>query len=444
MRIKYIYSGFALFISVLLFPYSAPSQNAPMDTSVASQYFREAQSACDRDGGKLWGRTICGPILFVDPVTRQVVANHSDGQGVLTKKDDVFVGRLPDRQPVANASVTWAGVKWAMIIWPFLSKDQFQRVKLIIHELYHRIQNDLGFSVRGADNSHLDSQDGRIWLQLEWRALRQALISKGEARRQAIEDALTFRGYRRSLFPKSDVSERTLEMHEGLAEYTGFKLTALNNLELTSHLSKQLNDSTTKPTFVGSFAYSSGPAYGVLLDESGANWFKGLTPEQDLGELLQRSLKIKLRPDLKVRAEKQASRYDGAALRLAETQREVTRQKRIAEYRMRLVDGPTLLISLTDKRSVNINTSNMVPLAGAGMVYPTARVTDEWGILEVTNGALMIQNEGGRIIKVYVSIPADLNARPLKGDGWILQLEAGWTVTPGERKGDYILKRSVQ
>jgi hypothetical protein len=95
---------------------------------------------------------------------------------------------------------------------------------------------------------------------------------------------------------------------------------------------------------------------------------------------LQRALKIKLRQDLKAWAEKQASKYDGAALRLAEVEREAKRQKRIAEYRMRLVEGSTLLISLTDKRSANINSSNLVPLAGAGTVYPTARVTNEWGI----------------------------------------------------------------
>lgn len=441
MRTKYSYSGIALFVSLLLCQNLAQAQNTGIDTAVALQYFREAQSACDRDRGALWGKSVCGPILFVDPQTRMAVANQSDLEGLLVRKDDVFTGRLPDKQPLANAAINWGGIKWAMIIWPFLTQDKFQRVKLMMHESYHRIQNDLGFPARGASNNHLDSQDGRIWLQLEWRALRQALINTGEARRRAIEDALTFRNYRRSLFPKSDFSERTLEMHEGLAEYTGFKLSAQDNTERIDYLAKAIEQGAARPTFVGSFAYSSGPAYGVLLDDSDANWLKGLAPQQDLGELLQRSLDIKLPPDLKARAEQQASKYDGDALNLAEAEREAKRQKRIAEYRMRLVDGPTLLVSLTDKRSVILNSSNIVPLEGAGTVYPTARVTDEWGILEITNGALMVQNEGGRIIKVYVSIPADLNARPLKGDGWTLQLDAGWVVTPGQRKGDYILKK---
>jgi hypothetical protein len=243
------------------------------------------------------------------------------------------------------------------------------------------------------------------------------------------------------MFPNSDSAERTLEMHEGLAEYTGYKLTAKDNKELIEHLAKEIVTGTARPTFVGSFAYSSGPAYGVLLDGTGVNWLKGLTPENDLGELLQRSLKLKLPTALKETAEKQAAKYGGDALRLAESEREAAQQKRIAEYRTRLVDGPTLLIPLTDKRSVSFNSSNIVPLEGVGTVYPTARVTDEWGILEVSDGALMIQNEGGRIIKVYVSIPDDLNALPLKGKGWTLRLDPGWKLIPAVRKGDYTLKK---
>jgi hypothetical protein len=441
MRTKSIYSAFALLGSVLWCPNPAPAQSTPIDTSIALQYFREARTACTQDGGKLWGLSVCGPILFVDPQTRMAVANQNDLEDLLVKKDEVFVGRLPDKLPVANAPINWAGVKWAMIVWSALTTDKFQRVKLMTHESYHRIQNDLKLPVAAAINDHLDSQEGRIWLQLEWRALRQALISTGAARRRAVEDALTFRNHRRAMFSDVDSSERALEMHEGLAEYTGFKLGGKTDTERVDYLIRQIDQAAEKPTFVGSFAYISGPAYGVLLDASGANWRKGLTPQHDLGEFLQRSLKIRLSPNLKAEAEKQASRYDGGALRLAESEREATRQKRIAEYRKRLVDGPILLIPLTNKRSVSINSTNMVPLEGAGTVYPTARVSDEWGILEVSDGALMVRDGGGRVIRVYVPTPADVKERPLKGDGWTLQLDSGWAVTPGQRKGDYILKK---
>jgi hypothetical protein len=422
----------------------AAAQSAAIDTAKARQYFGEARAACEQDGGRLWGISVCAPVIFVDPLTRAVAANQKDAEGILVEKDGVFIGRLPERLPVANAPVSFAGVKWAMIVWSFLTDDKFQRVKLMTHESYHRIQNELKLPVSAAVNEHLDTLEGRVWLQLEWRALQKALLSIGKARKRAIEDALTFRNYRRTLFPKAKDAENSLEMHEGIAEYTGFKLTAKDDAERIAYLTKQLEQMASRPTFVASFAYASGPAYCVLLDAADAGWRKNLSPQTNLGELLQKSLRIKLSSDLKKRAEKQAAKYDGAALRTAETGRETARLKRIAEYRNRLVDSPVLLITLTDKRSVSLNTNNVVALEGVGTVYATAKVTDDWGILDVSGGALMIREAGGRVSKIYVSAPADASAQILKGEGWTLQLNSGWTIAPGERKGDYVLKRREQ
>ncbi len=111
MRSKSISICIALVMGALFCRPFAPAQSPAIDPAVAHQYFQEARSACAQDGGKLWGISVCGPILFVDPATRTVVANQSDLQGLLTRKDEVFVGRLPDKQPIANAPVTWAGVK---------------------------------------------------------------------------------------------------------------------------------------------------------------------------------------------------------------------------------------------------------------------------------------------------------------------------------------------
>src|SRR5438046_7411128 len=97
-------------------------------------------------------------------------------------------------------------------------------------ELWHRVQNEIGFPSSGAANNHLDSRDGRVWLQLEWRALAAALTSRGKQRRRAITDALLFRAYRRTIFPQAASQEREMEMHEGLAEYTGVTLSGSQNV----------------------------------------------------------------------------------------------------------------------------------------------------------------------------------------------------------------------
>lgn len=436
----------ALFATVLLCwnITIALTQSPSIDVKAAAKYFQEAREAADRDGGRLWGRSLNGPILFVDPITRQVVANQGDTQGLLTPADGVdgvFVGRLPVSQPLANATMTWGGVRWATILWLFVTPDPLQHVKLMIHESFHRIQNELKFPLSGAINNHLDLPEGRLWLQLEWRALRKALVSRGKERQQAVEDALTFRHYRRSLFTMAEASERGVEMYEGLAEYTGYKLAGGSDAERVAFLSRQFEWAAQQPSFVVSFAYTSGPAYGLLLDADRTNWRKGLTPGEDLGALLQSALKIKLPKDLEPHAEQQALLYDGEALRTAEAEREAMRQKRIADYRKRFVEGPTLRITLTDKRSVTINTTNMVPLEGVGIVYPTARVTDAWGVLEVSNGALMVSAPGGRITDVYITPPVDPQSRSPKGDGWTLQLDPGWEAAAGPDKGCFVLKK---
>jgi hypothetical protein len=36
---------------------------AQVDQSLAEQYFKEAQALCEREGGRLWGVSLCGPMV---------------------------------------------------------------------------------------------------------------------------------------------------------------------------------------------------------------------------------------------------------------------------------------------------------------------------------------------------------------------------------------------
>jgi hypothetical protein len=38
----------------------------PVDPQRAAMYFREAKELCDRDNGRLWGVSLCGPMVFAD------------------------------------------------------------------------------------------------------------------------------------------------------------------------------------------------------------------------------------------------------------------------------------------------------------------------------------------------------------------------------------------
>jgi hypothetical protein len=432
---------FGVFLSVVISTFFHASAAPPqaIDTMLAEQYFRQAESICAQDNSRLWGIKLCGPMLFVDPSTRTVVANQADAEGNLTKRGNVFVGKLPDKVNIANTAMAWAGVKWTMIMWPLPSNER-ARARLMFHELFHRVQDDLGLPASSPANGHLDTLEGRIWLQLEWRALAGALSKRGDESRNAIEDALIFRLHRRSLFPNSDATERGLEMNEGVCEYTGVKLRGTAEEESVAYIGRQLESAEQTPTFARSFAYASGPPYGFLLDRTKADWRRGLKPTDDFGVLAQKAYSIKLPANIKQEAENRSSKYSGAALRAAEIERDAKRKKRFAEYRAKLIDGPLLILSFGAEASYSFDPNNVISFDEIGTIYPTMRVSDAWGILEVTGGALMIRDskKGSR---VQVPAPADRVGLRIQGDGWTLELSNGWSIVPSERKGDFVVSR---
>src|ERR1044071_2370503 len=176
--------GLSAALIFLCFATASATQARALDEATAGRYFAEARALCARDGGRLWGRSLCGPMMFADPNTRVVLTSEPDGEGLLKRSGEVYVGTLPSNVNVANTAVEWAGVNWMMVMTSAIPSDRSGRGRLLMHELWHRRQAELGFPPSGAANDHLDTREGRVWLQLEWRALAAALSSKGKSRRR--------------------------------------------------------------------------------------------------------------------------------------------------------------------------------------------------------------------------------------------------------------------
>jgi hypothetical protein len=424
----------ALLLSTI--PLAASAQTPqPIPIETARTYFLEAQSLCQADHGQLWGVSLCGPIMFVDPESRSIVASQTDAKGLLKAEDGVFVGLLPADQNIANTAVEWSGVYWTQMLWP-LPGEVRQRETLISHELFHRIQNQLKLpKAEGGENAQLDTVDGRYYLQLEWRALSRALqASTDEERRKAAADAVLFRAERYRLFPGADGQEQALELNEGLAEYTGVRV---GNPIPEEQIKAALNDLSSHrddSTFVRSFAYATGPGYGLLLDHYLPEWHDQLKPDQGFGALLRNALHIVLPANLQLAAETRATQYDGTTLRAAETVRETRRQQIVAGYHARFIDGPVLTLQFRNMH-VQFDPRNLQPLGDAGTVYPNLRISDDWGILDAKNGALMKPDWSA----VIVVAPLASTGSSLKGDGWTLELKPGWKIVLGTRKGDFRL-----
>jgi len=409
-----------------------------IDPERAAKYFAEAQEISRRDNARLWGLPLYGPMLLVDPETHDAVANQANAEGRLARRGNVFVGKLAPELIVANTAMDWAGVLWTMISWP-LPEDPEARTRLMMHESFHRLQGKLGLKARSPICGHLESKDGRIWLQLEWRALEAALAEHGDRRRQALADGLLFRSYRHSLFPQGAVEERELELNEGLAEYTGVKLSTRSASQMVVVAACALRQARGRQNLARSFAYTSGPAYGALLDLSGVDWRSQLQTDGDFAALVRKAYALGPVVASGDEALKKARAYDGEYVIAAETERENAHREQVAKARARFIEGPVLILPVGKTFSYGFDPNQVVPLDVSQAIYLYARVTDDWGTLDAPGGALIVR-EGGRVVRVQVPAPGDVSVRPVKGDGWTLAPEKGWNIVPGSRAGDYVLK----
>jgi hypothetical protein len=404
--------------------------SAAIDRAAAEALFAEARQVSDKDGGRLWGKTLYGPMLLVDPETRAIVANEPDTQGALRKEGIVYIGSLPQSVIIANTPTEWAGKRWTMLIWP-LPEDKLTRRVELAHELFHRIQPELHLDAPDTPNPHLDTAEGRLWLRLEWRALAAALTGSGPMQTQAVADALAFRAHRRTLFPGSAEAECSLEIAEGIPEYTGVAVGAPDKDSARWRTIVKLSDPDLSITFVRAFAYTSGPAYGLLLDQRLPGWRSSLSAHSDLGKLLATTLPHSAAAS----AEKRAAGYGESAIRMSEADRSAKLEAQKSRYRALLVEGPTLTLPRAKNLRFGFNPSTLVSLGNAGTVYPTFQATDDWGTLDVKDGAL-VPSDFSRAI---VAAPADAQGTHLQGPGWTLDLAPGWHLVPASRPGSYTL-----
>jgi acetyl esterase/lipase len=414
----------ALFLLVLLG--AATAADAQVDQQRAQADFKEAQALCERDGGRLWGVSLCAPMVIADLRTQTIATSQPAPEGA-----------RPRGLGIVNAPVQWGGATWVAYTWSDVAnRTPRERKELFAHELFHGVQPQLGLMAPARATEHLDAADGRYWLRLEWRALARALRESGEPRNLAVRDALAFRQARRMLYPSSVEDERGQEITEGLAAYTGAVLAAESAADAIAgaiDLLANAEKAALEASFVRTFAYMSGPAYGLLLDASSPGWTRKVRGTDDLATLVMRALAVQPATDAAV----SATRYGGAEIRASEQKRDQERQERLGELRRRFVDGPVLLIP---GGSHSYDTRGAVVIPGVGTVYfGPFRASGDWGTLEAEKGVLVASDGRSR----RVSAPVRRDDLTLTGDGWTFKAAAGWVVREGARRGDYEVVRAV-
>jgi hypothetical protein len=408
---------------LLLLLLGAPAlADAQVQPQLAGRYFKEATTLCERDAGRLWGVSLCGPMVIFD-----------QGTGTRATSEPEPPGQVPRFPGFADGPVSWGGARWfSFPLYMLPENDADTRQQIMLHGLFHRIQPELGFITEDGFNEHLDTVEGRVWMQLEWRALRRALESSGSGRAEAIADALGFRRERRARFPGAAENERRDEIREGLASYTGIAGWANSPAEARRAAASALAGSESQPSFVGNFEAASGPGYGVLLDDLRPGWRRQVRGTSDLGDLLASAANWPPTTDVAVAA----ARYDGRRLRTAEEARDQAQQVRVAELRRRFVDGPVLTMPAAG--SGTSDTTGSVGIPGVGTVFfRNFTLSAQWGRLNANAGVLRASD--GSTLSVPATVP--LEGATLQGDGWSVTLNAGWVVQPTARPGSFTIVR---
>ncbi len=397
--------------------------------------FKDLEKYLVEENGKLWNHQLYGPILLVNRDNRTIIANEKDTNGILTKNGEVYTGVLPNEINIANTAFDWNGKRWTMVMLP-LPKDYNEQLNLLTHELFHRIQPEIGFAnLHQKSCSHLDNIDGRIYLKLELEALKKALTTNNEnQQKEHIKNALLFRAYRHQIFSNAKENENLLELNEGLAEYTGTTLSARNDENLKKHYIQAIERLYENPTFVSSFAYRTIPVYGYFMKQNDETWNLKISEKTNLTNYIYEHFNISIPENLKDTILGIRKGYNYTQINDFETKRDRKQKEVLAKLDEIFQENPILVIPFQNM-NISYNPSNLIPYRDLGTVYPNLRITDDWGILTVEKGALVGKNWR----KVIVSEPIKTEEKIIEGNGWKLELNNDWELV--KIKENYTLKK---
>lgn len=423
--------------AMILIPLRGGVAQTPTDSADAVAAFTDYLSACSSVGQHLWRRPLCGPIVGVDGSTGWSIATDSFPIGSMRAVGRLWIGRAPEGFGVANSTMQIGEQVYATVRLP-LAGDRFERLRLMAHESFHRIQGDLGLNSPDRINGHLDEREGRVLLRLELRALGRALESTDAEATAAVSDALLFRARRHQLYPGADSLEASLERQEGLAEYTGTVVALAHTGLDASRVVKAMEDFERRPSYIRALGYGTGPALGLLLDRLAPGWRTTDVPE-GLASALMRAAAFQPPADLAASVASRSAQYDGRTIMHEEDQRQRLQMQRSAEYTARLVEGPVLRLHAAPDLFRSFNPNTLFALGSHGTVYPTGVFTAGWGRLVVEHGGAALLHQGNTVVQVSLPGPVDPSRRTLDGVGWRLELTDGWQLVPGERTGDWMV-----
>lgn len=363
-------------------------QNEPhKEVAKVEKCLTQVKELLNSDNGNLWGKHLYGPIIFLFPDSKLLVANENDESNSFSKLGDLYYCPMSTDLGIANTSATFRGKKWATIIWDD-NIDELTRNEIVIHESWHRIQDELGINATTSNNTHLDTKEGRVLLKYEFVALSNALKDTAQLQTH-LGNALKIRKFRQSLFPNNN--EDLFERHEGLAEYTGKKLctTDENSIKLIPMLvAKSLEGSVSRfDGWSNSFAYHTGPAYGVILDKIMPDW-RNEIKNSTLIELAEKSLETEAFSVTESTIDSLIGVYSMQNIETAETDFENRKSEENIAYTQQFENNAWLYIPNQNVNFTFNPNDELITYNDEGVIYKTLTLSWDGGQIEANNAVL--------------------------------------------------------
>jgi hypothetical protein len=384
----------------------------------ALQYFKSIKEICDRDNGALWGKNLYGQIMFVDRTSRRIVANMPDKEGLLKGKDGIFTGVYPKEFLISNTPASYGGTLYALTPLP-VEEDDFRIKTQAIHSLFHRFQKTSGISSFGYNTNNMDEKEARLWIKLEWKALRKALTTEGEERQLAVRDALIFRGANREMYQKYSKDENLFENYEGLATFTYTMLCTQSPDEYKARIFENLDRVYNMQSYSRSYGFIHGALYASLLYDKGFDFSKIKTNDIDLGQSVKQLYNIELPSVCRDVAGSLAVNYNIDEVNKEEDQRLADLKESLHKQISIFTEKPVVFVEL-ESPYFDFEPEDIHSLDTLGILYSSIRVSDNWGKLTVNKGGCLLSNN----FKVLRITAKDFkaNQKHISGEDWVMIL----------------------
>jgi len=297
--------------------------------------------------------------------------------------------------------------------------DEYWITTRAIRSLFHRYQETIGYTTSGYNTINMDEKNARLWLKLEWNALKKAIFSEGAEQQLAIRDALIFRGSNRELYQKYAADETRFENYEGFATFTYLLFATESQEEYQKRLIETLGRFYSMQSYARTYGIIHGALYADLMYRKGFDFSSIRSENVDPGEIVKKLYDIQLPEVCRDVAGSLALNYDIEKIQKEEAERELKNQERIHRQISTFTEKPVVFLEL-ESPYFDFEPEDIHSMDTLGILYSKIRISDNWGKLTVDKGGCLVSNNFKYLRITAKGFKTDKNR--IEAEGWHLTL----------------------